>query len=200
MCSSRPVANETLGSQVHFPWLPFLPCLWCRLHWAHLPTRVKHQNLISLKRIKYLCPSFTLLLLQYDNSILRIAFACGNMMNKQFEHSIEVQLLNILHRTSRKIPCCAHIHLICVQKTSLYFVHPCKILHMWHLPGQGSYTPDAHVQKTPMYPFVQGCTKSVQLAPTCLAAAVHAVLLRPTYSSSYSSPPDQKPAKQPVSL
>ena len=71
-----------------------------------------------------------------------------------------------------------------IQKCSLYFVHPCKVLHMWHLPVEGSNTPAAHVQNTPMYPFVQPCTKSVQLAPTCLAAAVHAVLLRPTYSSS----------------
>ena len=40
------------------------------------------------KKLKYLCPSFALLLLQYNNSILRIAFACGYMMNN--EHRIEV--------------------------------------------------------------------------------------------------------------
>ena len=194
MCSSRSIANETLGSQVHFPWLPFLPGLWRRLHWAHLATRVDwDQNLIQKsealwsKRLKYLCPSFALLLLQYNDSILRIAFACGNMMNN--EHRIEV--LNIWHRIGSQKHFMQIIH---VQNTSLYFLHPCKILHMWHLPVQGSYTPGCPCTKYTHVPICTAgmykiCTASTHLfgrCPCCTAApSVLLVLLPPP-------PPDHK--------
>ena len=72
MGSSGPIADETLGSQVHFPWLPFLSGFWRRLHWAHLEIRDEK----SLDGFSHLCPSFALLLLQYNNSILRVAFTC----------------------------------------------------------------------------------------------------------------------------
>ena len=45
MGSSGPIADETLGSQVHFPWLPFFSGFGRRLHWAHLETRVKKLGL-----------------------------------------------------------------------------------------------------------------------------------------------------------
>ena len=64
MCSSWSVANETLGGQVHFPRLPFLPGLRCRLHWAHLVPRVKtgtsirnHSEVLFSKTITSAHPS-----------------------------------------------------------------------------------------------------------------------------------------------
>ena len=56
MSSSRSIANETLGSQVHFPWLPFLSGLGRRLHWAHLTTRGETRTEPASKRLKVPLP------------------------------------------------------------------------------------------------------------------------------------------------
>ena len=80
---------------------------------------------------------------------------------------------------------CADIHLIFVQNISLYFVPQWKILYRWHSPvrwSHGTWRPWC-TRKYPSTHLYSRCTNSVQLSPTCLAA-VHAVLLRPTYSSS----------------
>ena len=153
MCSSWSVANETLGGQVHFPWLPFLPGLRCRLHWAHLVPRVKTGTSIRKHSFVFqnyhLCPSFPLLLLQYNNSIFRISFTCDVYIwyNEQIQVSkigetVQLTLLKLIQSNclSYQSP---------KYNPQYQFEQPIKFLRMWHSsPVLWSYTPGAHIPNT----------------------------------------------------